>query len=372
MRALFRTLRFPVSVLSGNAIGGDSRLTILFAGPDSEKAYLIRRAFIDTPREQALGKSWLSGTPRLARRYDCDVEVLALPYGAWVASALSGYFAIPSWISACVDLTEEAFTEGNTRSRRRDLKQICKHGFHYEVTRGERDLEIFYFGMYRPTMVASHGPGALLMTFPHMLARVRRGESELVKICRDGDFVAGSLIAYDQGFPRLWSEGILHGDSGLLKQGVTASIYFLSFQYLMSQGYRRVNVGRSRAFLSDGALYYKRRLGLELDRSSTGRFFLKVRNPSPACLSFLRHNPFILSLAGNFHVALFKSSSELGVDCNWDELEKRHMIPGAARLHVYPLGDSAGDIGCASAARHATQVNLMKGGDLLPPRSSRG
>ena len=129
-----------------------------------------------------------------------------------VDSVFRDYFFLPQWISAEVDLDPDAVYNGNSPSRRRDLRKLSTNELSYRVTTNREDLEHFYQAMYLPTMQAAHGNGAVLMEFQSMLDRIEVGESELVYISNGNRPIAGSLIVFDDGEPRLLSLGVLNAD----------------------------------------------------------------------------------------------------------------------------------------------------------------
>ena len=173
------------------------------------------------------------------------------------------------------------------------------------------DLNHVYSDMYSPTMDSAHGPAAIKMPAATMIDRAASGEAELVYIYNGDEPVGGSLIVYDSGSPRLLSMGILHGDRVHLRAGVGDAIYLFSFRHLLSRGFGRVDIGRTRPFLNDGTLYYKRRLGMRLSSASKNGFFLKFLKQNRAVEDFICANPFVYSdrsaLKG---VACFREESE--------------------------------------------------------------
>jgi hypothetical protein len=56
--------------------------------------------------------------------------------------------------------------------------------------------------------------------------------------------------------------GVRHGDSILLQQGAGFATFALTFEWARAQGYRRIDAGRTPAFLNDGLHQFKRRWGL--------------------------------------------------------------------------------------------------------------
>lgn len=342
LRNLIRTWRFPVWVVEGvsGQVGGELRL--LYGGSEADKTYIAKRAFNGPTREICLGKRWVWKVSKLAREHQCDIDIAPTINGAWAFKKGGERFYIPCWLTGEVLVTAADLEEGSrSNSRRRDIRQINKHGFSYEVTQDPYDLDAFYHTMYLPTMMASHAEGALLMKYDHMMQRLQLGECELVMITQNGHKVAGSLITYEKQAPRLWSEGILDADRRYLRMGIGAAIYLFSFRHLLKEGYDRVNIGRSRAFLSDGALYFKKRLGLELTDISENGFMLQINAlPKGAC-DFLIANPFVFHDGADLLAAVFVDAGTLVDKTGWTSLWKANYIRGISRIIIYAIGEQA-------------------------------
>lgn len=234
----------------------------------------------------------------MARRYDCD---LLLIFG-WVNRLqpifFRNYFFIPQWISGKARIDREAVYTGTTSSRRRAIRQLAEGPFHYRVTRDVADLRYFYSEMYLPTIRSAHGESAVLMSFEEARRSLLHGTAELVYISENHRPLAGSLIVYESGHPRLLSMGVLNADKDLFRSGIGGAIYLFSFQHLVDSGFREVDIGRTRPFLNDGTLYYKRRFGLEVTTGTNHGFLFASLNNNDAVKEFLCTNPFIYFYQG--------------------------------------------------------------------------
>lgn len=338
LRALIRARRFPVWLLVGIARQGSHELRLLYGGQEADKFYVLERAFNSAPQERYLGKKWIWAMLPLARRYQCDVDIVSTVKQAVVPEDGCERFRIPAWLTTEVIISAQKLENSNSKSRRRDIRQIRKNGFCYEITSQQSDLNHFYYRMYLPMMRSSHGEGALLMKYDRMLQKVRLQQCELLMISRNQRQVAGSLIVYDEPSARLWSEGILDADRSLLRLGVGAAIYLFSFQHLLQKGYQRVNIGRSRAFLNDGVLYYKKRLRPEITAHSDQGLMLRIHRPSPAAHSFLLANPFVFHDGDGISAAIFAEAKDLLDDSSWESIWQGNHMPGISRVVVYALG----------------------------------
>ena len=335
IRYQIRLRLFRCWVLEGRPQGCSDELRVLFGGSAPDKAYISKRLFDGDVSEDYQGRKMRWMTAAAARRMHC--ELIITPIEGFAGFPLSGSYEylIPGWITTEVELTQEDLEEGRSKSRRRDLRQLAKNGLCYELTTDKQDLLTFYDEMYLPTMKSSHGDCALLMGREEMLQRLEEGKCELLFVTQKQRRIGGSLIAYDGEIPRLWSSGIRAADRRYLRLGAGNAIYLYSFHYLLQCGYRRVNVGLSRAFFSDGALYFKRRLGISLTGANKKKVFvIRFGRPSAALRCCLAANPFVFVDGSALHSTVFVSADCLRDDASWRAIFDANCLPGIKKLIV--------------------------------------
>lgn len=281
-------------LLSGESRGAGEPTRMLYAGNRGAFLHYLRQiAFRGDCDVQELGTARPWDIRQVCADRACDIQFFLGSDSLFQRAFFKGHFFLPQWVSADVDLGHESVYVGNSPSRRRDIRRVDSRGLCYVVTTDPQDLRHFYTEMYVPTMDSAHGKGAIKMADDEMVKRASSGEAELVFISDKNGPVGGSLIVYDAGAPRLLSMGVLHGDRAYFRRGVGDAIYILSFRHLFERGHTRVDVGRSRPFLADGTLCYKRRLGIRLTSGSKNGFFVTFLNQGAAVRDFLCHNPFI-------------------------------------------------------------------------------
>jgi hypothetical protein len=318
--------------IEGRTVVGNHPLRILYVHePCAFLRYIENLAFRSKPQERFVGtiKSWQ--VDKLARRGGYD---LVLVYG-WnaplVNTVFRDYYFLPQWLSAEVELEPDAIHEGNSPSRRRDIRKIEANGLTYRVTTDTADLEHFYNEMYFPTINAAHGNAAILMSCQSMLDRVQAGKAELVYIFDAQQAIAGSLIVYDDGEPRLLSLGVLHADREYYRAGVGSAIYLFSFRHLLDHGFKRVDIGRTRPFLNDGTLYFKRRLGMKVTGGTEHGFLMKPLNNDAGVREFLCSSPFVYANGSKLRgIAFFDSDSRAQDAANLG-------LPGLSRFEALDI-----------------------------------
>jgi len=294
--------------------------------------YLKNMAFGDSCSDEDIGTINGWKVDAIAREYDCDVQLFSSPSTLRSLGLFPEHFFVPQWISGKVELDHEAIHVGRSSSRRRDIRKLADSKFSFVVTTKNDDLMNFYQQMYLPTIESSHGLAAIPMPIDDMLSRAENGTAELVLISDKHQPVAGSLIVYDQGTPRFLSMGVLNADDCHFRSGAGSAIYLFSFRHLLERGFDSVDIGRTRPFLNDGTLYYKKRLGLELTHASENGFYLKTHRNTCGVKDFLCSNPFVYAEKRELRGVVFATTDSAN-----EEVAGGYNIPGLARFSVVDI-----------------------------------
>lgn len=291
--SLLRAFRFPTYELSGQCKFGGGSLTILYAGSNTFRSYVESMAFDESASSTFLGKLSLANFICQARNRPVDLQIMRSHLLLEKSGLFRQQFFVPDWLSGNSNLEHQLEIEKTSKSRQRDRKIFARERISYTVSTDPVTLNYFYDEMYVPHVMTSHGDSALPMSRDKMFNWVNRGLGELVFVLRDEQPVAGSFVIYENGQPRLLSAGVLRRDKTLMRHGVGTALYLFSFDYLYSKGFRSVHMGHSRSFLSDGALYFKQRFGLQVRQVSNTGSYLSVTSNSLALRSFLINTGFI-------------------------------------------------------------------------------
>jgi hypothetical protein len=172
----------------------------------------------------------------------------------------AGWLLVPDAIRWQGDLDSVPPAEPS-RSLREDLRKARNNGFTIEHTTDPAAWEEFLTTMVRPQAYARHGESAWTPSPRLMREFERNGTLHLVS--QHGRRVAG-LCSIGHG-ATLWSplSGVLHGDRALLRQGANVAGLVLTLDWARARGYRRLDLGRTGAFLNDGIQHHKRKWGLQ-------------------------------------------------------------------------------------------------------------
>jgi hypothetical protein len=302
--ALDNSIRTDVWIVQGRERVSGERLCFCYAGSKPNITYLIDLAFSGEREEQYLGRKWVWDIARLAReavsRVDAVVmEIKKKPFGKTFLPGNSLF--IPCWVSGEVSIPIE-FLRHSTKD---DRRLVRKNKYKFIITKDLSKVLRFYETMYLPLVKGRHGNKAFFADLKEIQRKVSQGGCELLMINDQDHTIGGQLILFEAPSPRLWSFGVLNGDPLHLRNGAFAAAIIFSSDYLSKQGHVRMNLGESRAFLSDGVLQYKTKWGWNIRKSSQRGYMLSLLESSAGLQSFLCTNPFLCIEDGALSIVAF-------------------------------------------------------------------
>lgn len=190
-----------------------------------------------------------------------DADLILVEVHRWMAPRFrrAGWLMVPDAVRWEGELAQVPPIRPS-RSLLEDLKKIQRYGYTVEHTTALADWDEFDSTMLRPMARARHGNKAWTAS-RGLLQQLARGGT-LHFVCLDGQRVAGACSV-----PRadtIWVplSGIKDGDPTLLRQGASVAALAATLDWAKTQGYRRVDAGRTSPFLHDGVQQFKRKWGL--------------------------------------------------------------------------------------------------------------
>lgn len=360
--------------LEGRERASDAPLTILFAGQLENKNYLAHLAFAEPYVEVALGRRWLwlllpRGKGQEPHEIDLRIVELQQRERHWLLGRFR--FFVPCWIGGEVEFARVVERMQHSKNAKEDMRRMRKHETTYEVTREPEMFEQFYTEMYLPYIRNVYGDHAFLMSRTEMLDALDCCELFFVKV--HGERVAGQILVYENGRARAWSVGFKDGDRSHLKAGANKALDYLMVGYLAEKGYKSIHMGASRPFLLDGALIYKKRLGMSITNHEGRGFALQFADDSPGAQAFLANNPFIYESDGHYKGAVFVSETVLASEGRCAELRAQYQMEGLSDISLFPLRTAGEPTGAAlepandgrSTTKRARRATLPSPGPLV-------
>jgi hypothetical protein len=248
------------------------------------------------------------------------------------------WLSVPAWLVGEVDIPLAASVL-TTDYVKNDLRKIRKHALGFEVTQSLSRLDDFYHNMYLPHITQTYRDGAIIIS--HHAMRKEFYKCELLLVKKQSEYVAGALIRYSDTGPSLWSIGIRDGSRQFVRDGASSALYYFLFDYLVDKGFAKVGLGKSRAFLHDGVLTYKRKRGMRILGTSGGYFYLRVPKDTEASRAFLKVNPLIFESEGRLYGAVFtEADAKPSVDKDFRRLRKEYFFEGLSEVFVVQCGRS--------------------------------
>ncbi|MGO8754163.1 MAG: GNAT family N-acetyltransferase [Gallionellaceae bacterium] len=215
-----------------------------------------------------------------------------------LAGAANDALHLPVYVRVTADVSD--MTRLLSRdSLRSDVRRIKNRGFQFSISRKKQDLETFIRDYHDPYVRKVHGFDAIEMDFQRLLASCSSDELPepwvLLKVELEGEWVAGMLLVSEPGWAALMELGVRDADPALVKGGALQAVYWLSIEYLRSQGHKRVSFMHARPFLRNGVLQFKLKYSpsLEVARPDDG-FLLLFDQENDEAREVLLREPFLV------------------------------------------------------------------------------
>lgn len=342
--------RFDVWAFDGRERSTGAALAFAYAGDEPHANHLARAALADGYRARRLGRFWAWEAERkiLAAGPGCAfvayewTEAKRRTAGRFIGETS---FRVPLWLRVEIDLEEVAGGNAGPRvkTKQRNMRRCIRNfGLEPELSTHLEDLREFYERMHLPYIRKRHGEASVIRDYAELEKRFR-SHGELVFACRSGVRLGGVIIDDKDGVAKGLLLGILDGNEEYLRMGVSDAVFCFQMERMRRRGFRRAGLGHSRAFLGDGALQYKRKLGGRLcGELDSGYFSFRFLRRTPAVEAFLRANPFVTTEEGGpLRGAVFaagRSSAFTGED--WKAIESSAFCEGLDGIDLY-ADDSA-------------------------------
>ena len=314
-------------LISGMEIHSGEKFTILYTGVVQNKNYFAGLVFGNNYTEEYLGPGHIPDFigRKKNKNVDCSMFVTEGLRTFGKTLLKNGFFFITGWVNGEIYLTDIFTDIFKNRGIKSDLNRIKKNQLVYEITHDLSAFNQFYYKMYVPLMRKRHRNAAIINTYGQLYNKFKKDDLFLIK--KDGMAIAGALVSRNNKFGRLLAFGVLDGEDDYVHEGVMTALYYFPIKFLHEQGCRRICLGRTRAFLNDGVMFYKKKWGYKvIEEASTG-YFVKVIRLDPGVTGFLRNNPYITAEKGESSVVFFRESKEAATDI-LNSLNKNYLTYG--------------------------------------------
>jgi hypothetical protein len=198
-------------------------------------------------------------------------------------------FFIPNW------LTGEANSQTtlSSKSAKSDLSRLTRSNLWFQLCASLPMAEAFYHNMYLPYINLRHQKSVIEMKWADLDNGLKAGTVDILYVYHENKAIAGLVIDFAQGRPKLWSIGVLHGARHWLDMGAAAACYLFAGKWLALHGYDKFDFGLTHPWLLDGAFKFKSKWGNVILASGAEGFLLSSYLPKSQQDAFLTNHPFI-------------------------------------------------------------------------------
>ncbi len=308
------------------------KLTSLVIGDAEFAHYFANLVYSRNHKIQALIKTAYCNIPSVINRVKADVIVVRADKVLSKFLSREGFLISPE-IDFTLDISNpsEKIFSRMSRLRQRNIKSIRKLEYSYEITREPHKLNIFYYKMYLPYISKRCGGSAKLVNFFTVSRILKRGGLLLVKL--NGQYVSGILYGIYGDIVGACCLGIYEGKDQYLKEGAgQAALHFL-INWSKLQGYKEIDYGRCKPFMSDGLFTYKRSWGMKVRPSGDLVLGLRVSNFNASVMEFLSENPLVFADSEGLSGVIFQKVEET-TEKGYLKLHASYYTQGLSRIVV--------------------------------------
>jgi hypothetical protein len=337
----YRYFRLDQWLISGEEINSRQRLNILYTGIKVNKNYISHLAFGENNKADYLGKKWLWQVKNttVSPTSSSSLTITETPkfFRKWFLQ--DGRIYIPQWVVGEADIPDDltSFIKHCT-TLASNSRKIKTNNLQYQITNDHTKIMDFLVNMYVPYISNTHGDRAIIQSLEDVKKKSRK--YSLLLIQKDGIDIAGCLFQFSRSKGYMLILGVKDGNMDYVKQGAIGAIYHFFAHYALENGYKSLNLGKSRAFLKDGILSFKKKWGMKIVGSSDTGFIISVTSPANGVKGFLLNNPFIFLDKDKYKEAVFFDEVDPLIS---DNLHKRsseeHCMKGISEVVSFRLSD---------------------------------
>lgn len=288
--------------MTGNERCSGEPLALLYRGHGENLEYLKRLFFRDSVSVENLGNY----PPWQAHRLDpqasaCDIVCCERPLLWSLLAPPAPFRRYLCWVKQSIPIPDSRDTliNGMRRKTRMEAERmIRKYGFTANLVPAESHVRIFYEELYRPYIQSRFGDEGVVVDFS--VFRRKCKDARLMLVQQD-ERLMGGLVLHQQG------KTLIDGWTGVRMQngapeipGISDVIDYCSQFIAYQEGFDLLDMGTSRALLSDGTLRYKQRWGAQLSAGiiPKGSWSVAFLNQSPAVKACIQNAGLIGKSSG--------------------------------------------------------------------------
>jgi hypothetical protein len=344
--------RFSCRSLKGQEINSGLPINILYFGEGQSLEYL-KTLFFQSDTHESLIEQYslldvMRGIGTIPKGYDlriCEFTPRILNF-----IPKKSQFQIPEWIEQEISLTgnwEDVVSRFRKNTKSTDLRLVRKYRYACDVVTDPPALKSFYNELYLPYINLRFQGAVQTVDDEWLIAVAEKGG--LLRILNKDQVIAGAVLYRQKQFLDWVWVGALMQNGQDLNKGAFSSLYYHSIKYAHDEGFPKIKLGGSRAFLTDGVYRFKRKWGAQIVR---GRYndtalYIDFNFQSQICKQWLETSAFITEYRRRFYANLFVFNETASNEQLINRIENL-ISPGLHGINVYSssrLADLPASIG---------------------------
>ncbi|MCD6467951.1 MAG: hypothetical protein J7L32_01380 [Thermoplasmata archaeon] len=341
-----RDCYLPAYILEGVEKKGNRKIRILFCGDRANLFYISNLFFLKRPKYNFVGEWSISKLDEVVSLFCRETDLVVVKTDQFFSNFLNrkGFVTVPAWVRMQMDISKplEEIVKGFKKSAKEDVRKIKQHGYSFEISKSEDKFNLFFYNIRQPYFRNRIGEQALSGSenYHEIHNAFRYGRLFLVKD-KDRD-VPGFIVVNRGKVARPHFMGIK--ERPYFNQTAGSALFYLFMLWAKKQGFKVLDFGFTRAFLSNGAFRFKRKWGMhvKISHGFNGVFGFKVNDfESETIYNFFENNPFIYINRGKLNGFVFVRNS---VSPSEEQaIYQRYFTPGLKGLYIISGEDKLKD-----------------------------
>lgn len=334
---------FPrIYLFEGTDPHSQAPLSFIYAGDLYQmQNYWDHMLLADGFQKRPLGRRFFwQLLPGMKKKFP-DVSVLLIEQTSLTSLFLDAKpgFPIPLWVRMEMDITPPI--KGLLSRQRADIERLIrKNRLSFRMSQSRQDFDDFYHKMYIPYLRHRYTDTASITPYEDFIQTIPKGE--IIFIQQDGQTIAGASLEFEHGNPMLRRIGIACANLEYVRMGAIGAIYYFLVQELKKRGHTRIDMGGTRALLSDGLTKYKLSLGLRLNKKNSQHSCVRLMllRDTEAARTFLTNNPFLFKnkKAKLCRAVFVEDKGDLSTE-ELDDVLTASACEGIEQTRIYVLGN---------------------------------
>ena len=329
-----------LSSYEGRLADSEERLRCLVMGSTFFPADFTSKIYADAPQVTSVVRIpfFLLSAYLRFRRSEYDLCIAVLPFERSFLLDGVSRFVGHGMVTQKIDTSGgwEEIRKRMSRSKRNWINHYRKDpSFELKVSGSDEDIKFFYERMFVPYTLKRYGGHAVVDSYAKIADLVAH-QGMLMFLMHEGEPVAASLCQRNGAELEYRRVGVLDGNEAILEAGALMALYYYQIDYAVEHQLSRVDLGQSRAFLTEGVFDNKARWGAHAIPNIYGSTLVHYifAGPSPQLARAFELCPVIVNQDSGLRALIGHTGEASLAPGQLQAALKGHHLSGIARATV--------------------------------------